>query len=107
MYELQPLPPQHTPSTPQARPRNRFGAGMVSGALAFVTLAALAAALAVLGYALIARDLPSPSELRQRASTFQSHAHLRPRGQPAQRSVRPQHRPPHRGQTLANISPDT
>ena len=71
MYELKPLPPQPSPTVPPRRP-NRFAAGLVSGMLAFVTLAALGAALGVLGYALIARDLPAPAELRQRASAFQS-----------------------------------
>ena len=72
MYELKPLPAQPTPTTTPPRKKNRFGTGVASGMLAFVTLAALVAALAVLGYALIARDLPSPNELRQRASAFQS-----------------------------------
>ena len=44
----------------------------MSGVFAFITLAALMLAGVLIGYALMARDLPSPDELRQRASTFQS-----------------------------------
>ncbi len=44
----------------------------MSGVFAFVTVAALMLAGVLIGYALIARDLPSPDELRQRASNFQS-----------------------------------
>ena len=85
MYELQPI--QEKPSkrssqggAPQGKPptarrknsRGRFWPGFVAGIFAFVTLAALGLAMALVGYAAIARDLPSPSELRTRASTFQS-----------------------------------
>jgi 1A family penicillin-binding protein len=40
--------------------------------LAFVACAALVSAFLLLGYGLIARDLPAPAELRQRASSFQT-----------------------------------
>ena len=46
--------------------------GVVSGMLAFITFAALTMGALLIGYAVIARDLPSPTELRQRASSFQS-----------------------------------
>ena len=85
MYELQPIqekPSKRAPqgSASQGKPqiprgkssRGRFWPGFVAGIFAFVTLAALGLALTLVGYAAIARDLPSPSELRTRASTFQS-----------------------------------
>ncbi|PJF46299.1 MAG: hypothetical protein CUN48_14495, partial [Candidatus Thermofonsia Clade 3 bacterium] len=42
------------------------------GVVSFVLLAALTLGGLLIGYALMARDLPSPAELRQRASAFQS-----------------------------------
>ncbi|MBK8047119.1 MAG: PBP1A family penicillin-binding protein [Anaerolineales bacterium] len=69
MYELQPTP-QPKPVSP--RREGRFWRGFVSGMLAFITLAALGLTLLLLGYGFIARDLPSPGELRERASDFQS-----------------------------------
>ncbi|HRW50990.1 MAG TPA: transglycosylase domain-containing protein, partial [Caldilinea sp.] len=73
MYELQPAQPRRsrTPGNVPAR-RNRFWRGFVGGALLFVMLAVLGAGVLLIGYAAMARDLPSPSELRQRASTFQT-----------------------------------
>ena len=70
MYELQPIAPQQPPTRRQSG--NRFWRGFVSGMLAFVACAAAVSALLLLGYGVIARDLPSPSELRQRASSFQT-----------------------------------
>lgn len=75
MYELQPIQaPQ--PKSPKASSRqtagNRFWPGVVSGIFAFVTLGALVSAVLLIAYSAIARDLPSPNELRQRASSFQS-----------------------------------
>ncbi len=75
MYELQPVQPKRTrpPGTSPAQPkRNRFWRGFAGGALLFVMLAVLGAGVLLIGYAAMARDLPSPSELRQRASTFQT-----------------------------------
>ena len=72
MYQLQPVQPANRTSSNRRPPGGRFQRGLVSGMLAFVTLGALTAAVLLVGYALIARDLPAPSELRQRASTFQS-----------------------------------
>lgn len=75
MYELKPIPPQPEPSLRSNRVRRsgrRFWPGFISGIFAFVTFAALALALLLVGYAAIARDLPEPEELSQRASTFQS-----------------------------------
>ena len=75
MYELQPLPPPQSPKPRAARRQaagSRFWPGVVSGIFAFVALAALVLAILLIGYAAIARDLPSPNELRQRASAFQS-----------------------------------
>ena len=97
MYELQPVQPRRSrqPGTPPAS-RSRFWRGFAGGALLFVMLAVLGAGALLIGYAAMARDLPSPSELRQRASTFQTHAHLRPRGQSAQRDLRSRRRPAHR-----------
>jgi len=73
MYELQPVQPRRSrqPGTPPA-PRSRFWRGFAGGALLFVMLAVLGAGVLLIGYAAMARDLPSPSELRQRASTFQT-----------------------------------
>ena len=76
MYELQPIssPPPHAPQrTPaQSGRRGRFLPGFIAGVFAFVTLGALALAATLVGYAAIAQDLPSPSELSTRASSFQS-----------------------------------
>lgn len=77
MYELQPIQPPSSSSQPRPRPgassrARRFWRGFFSGMAAFVTAAALGGALLLIGYALIARNLPAPDELRQRASTFQS-----------------------------------
>ncbi|HMN28316.1 MAG TPA: PBP1A family penicillin-binding protein, partial [Caldilineaceae bacterium] len=44
----------------------------MTGILAFVALAAFALSAALIGYALIARTLPSPKDLRAEASSFQS-----------------------------------
>ncbi len=75
MYELQPFQPKRArPSGPAPAPtqRGRFWRGFASGALLFVMLAVLGAGVLLIGYAAMARDLPSPGELRQRASTFQT-----------------------------------
>ena len=70
MYELQPIqekPSKRSPQggAPQGKPptarrknsRGRFWPGFVAGIFAFVTLAALGLAMALVGYAAIARDL--------------------------------------------------
>ena len=71
-------PPPRTPQAarpprPGARPRGRrFRQGLLAGTLTFAAAAALAIAVALLGYAAIAADLDSPAELRNRTSTFQT-----------------------------------
>ena len=72
-FDLQPKP-RPTPSTARASRRARAGfqRGLLSGALAFTILAALALGGALIGYAAIASGLPAPGELTQRASRFQS-----------------------------------
>jgi 1A family penicillin-binding protein len=75
MYELQPIPSKRLRPTGNApaptRPR-RFWQGFGIGVLIFVILAVLGIGGLLIGYATMARDLPSPSELRARASTFQT-----------------------------------
>lgn len=75
MYELQPVQPKRPrtgDSAPDQFPTNRFWQGFGGGVLTFVLLAVLVIGGLLIGYATMARDLPSPAELRQRASTFQS-----------------------------------
>ena len=75
MYELQPAPPKRPRSNgaaPGPARNRRFWQGVGSGVLAFVISAVLVAGGVLIGYATMARDLPSPTELRQRASTFQT-----------------------------------
>jgi penicillin-binding protein 1C len=45
---------------------------MISGLLTFLLLAALAVGIGLVGYSLIASDLPAPGDLRNRASNFQT-----------------------------------
>jgi 1A family penicillin-binding protein len=75
MYELQPVQPKRSRTNGGApaptRPR-RFWQGFGIGVLLFVILAVLGIGGLLIGYATMARDLPSPSELRARASTFQT-----------------------------------
>lgn len=75
MYELQPAPPQRPRSNgaaPEPARNRRFWQGVGSGVLAFMISAVLVAGGVLIAYATMARDLPSPTELRQRASTFQT-----------------------------------
>lgn len=76
MYELQPVQPKQIRpaggNAPGQPSRNRFWQGFGIGVIAFVLLVVLVVGALLIGYALMARDLPSPAELRQRASTFQS-----------------------------------
>ena len=75
MYELQPVQPKRSRSQPgRAEPRRgrRFWQGFLTGALLFVVLAGLVVGGLLIGYAAMARDLPSPGELRQHASSFQT-----------------------------------
>ncbi|MFZ4848409.1 MAG: transglycosylase domain-containing protein [Caldilinea sp.] len=69
MYQLHSV---RRPVTRPTGPYNRFWQGVAAGALTFVLLALLTAGILLAGYAVMARDLPAPSELRQRASTFQT-----------------------------------
>ena len=76
MYDLQP----RTPPVPRPRrapgDRIRFGRGFVSGLLAFVALAAFGLSAALIGYALIARTLPSPKRAACAGQLVSEHAHL-------------------------------
>ncbi|MCC9075857.1 PBP1A family penicillin-binding protein [Litorilinea aerophila] len=67
-FELQPRAPR------RSRPRagGGFVRGLISGILAFVALAAFGLGGGLIGYAVIAADLPAPDELTSRASSFQS-----------------------------------
>lgn len=49
-----------------------FRRGLMSGFFAFIALGAFGLGLMLIGYAVIAADLPLPSELESRASSFQS-----------------------------------
>ncbi|MFM7584638.1 MAG: transglycosylase domain-containing protein, partial [Caldilinea sp.] len=69
MYQLHSV---RRPVTRPTGPYNRFWQGVAAGALTFVLLTLLTAGILLAGYAVMARDLPAPSELRQRASTFQT-----------------------------------
>lgn len=66
-YDLVPREP-----APAAPPRPTFGRGLLSGALVFLVFAVFALGMSIIGYAMIASDLPAPGELRNRASTFQT-----------------------------------
>ncbi|MEZ4555038.1 MAG: PBP1A family penicillin-binding protein [Caldilineaceae bacterium] len=66
-FDLLPREPAAPPP-----PRPTFGRGLLSGALVFLVLAVFALGASIIGYALIAADLPAPGELRNRASTFQT-----------------------------------
>ena len=75
-----PRPATPRPATPPpvishaARPMTaaRIARGLVMATLALLVGAFLLASTAAVGYSLVARDLPRPSELRQRASTFET-----------------------------------
>ncbi|MBP9074536.1 MAG: transglycosylase domain-containing protein [Caldilineaceae bacterium] len=73
-YDLKPVPQFQEPLPPTGpEPASRaLWRGFWSGVFAFIALAALGLSVALLGYAYIARDLPAPNELRQRASSFRS-----------------------------------
>ena len=49
-----------------------MGRGFVSGVLTFVVLSAFLIGLGLIGYSLMAGDLPAPDELDDRASHFQT-----------------------------------
>lgn len=73
IYDLQPRqPPQRPARRTTGSANNSLTRGFISGVLAFVALAAFGLSAALIGYALIARTLPPPAELRARASSFQS-----------------------------------
>ncbi|MEZ4730887.1 MAG: PBP1A family penicillin-binding protein [Caldilineaceae bacterium] len=67
MYELRTTPPVRT--RPQ---RGEFNRGMTIGSLTFLIAALLAVAGLLIAYATVASALPSPDELKNRTSTFQS-----------------------------------
>ena len=85
-FDLQPRQPRRRPETRPAQPqvrgatrrrdaapsRGSFRRGLLMGLLSFVVLAALGLGGALIAYAVIAGDLPSPGELTNRASAFQS-----------------------------------
>lgn len=67
MYELKTAPP------PRTRPqRGDFNRGMTIGSITFLIVALLTLAGLLLAYATVAGALPSPDELKNRTSTFQS-----------------------------------
>jgi 1A family penicillin-binding protein len=73
----QPGRPPAAPPPVSSRPAKKGGGarvlrGLGIGFLAVVVLGFLFASLAAIGYSLVARDLPRPSELRDRASTFET-----------------------------------
>jgi penicillin-binding protein 1C len=68
-FELRPrVRPQRRP----AQSGGTFSRGFFSGLFAFIALAAFGLGLLLIGYAFIARNLPLPTELESRASSFQS-----------------------------------
>lgn len=68
-FELRPrVPPQRA----QRQSGSTFSRGFFSGLFAFIALAAFGLGLLLIGYAFIARDLPLPTELESRATSFQS-----------------------------------
>lgn len=76
-YDLQSRPKARPPkirgAAGRAPKRNRsFMRGFVGGVLTFLALAAFGLGIALIGYATIAGNLPAPTELTNRASTFQS-----------------------------------
>ncbi|MFO7661147.1 MAG: PBP1A family penicillin-binding protein [Chloroflexota bacterium] len=67
-----PAPPPVTSQPTKGGDGARVLRGIGIGLLAVVVLGFLFASLAAIGYSLVARDLPRPSELRARASTFET-----------------------------------
>ncbi len=57
---------------PGGRRARGFGRGFAGGLLAFLVFAAFLFGLGLIGYAVIAGDLPAPGDLRNRASAFQT-----------------------------------
>ena len=72
LYDLQPRQTQRPRPPRSTASPNSLWRGFISGVLAFVTLAAFGLSTALIAYAVIARTLPPPDELRARASSFQS-----------------------------------
>lgn len=77
MYELKPISSSPPPRTPKTAPeksarRGRFWPGFIAGVFAFVTLGALILTATLVGYTAITQDIPTPGELSERASSFQS-----------------------------------
>jgi len=81
-YQQQP-PRQSAPPRPASPPpvvspakrpmtAGRIGRGLLIALMILIVGAFLAASTAAVGYSLVARDLPRPSELRGRASTFET-----------------------------------
>ena len=68
-FDLVPREPQQ-PQTVRRQPT--FLRGVLSGILFFLVLAVFGLGLSLIGYAVIAGDLPAPGELQNRASSFQS-----------------------------------
>ncbi len=73
---VRPAPPATPPPVVSHAKRpmtaGRIGRGLLIALMVFVVGAFLAASTAAVGYSLVARDLPRPSELRGRASTFET-----------------------------------
>lgn len=62
----------HQQKKPKKQQRGSFMLGLLSGILAYVVLLLIAAGSALIAYAFISNDLPSPNDLTSRASSFQS-----------------------------------
>jgi 1A family penicillin-binding protein len=78
-----PIPPATRPAPPATPPpvvthtkrpmtAGRIGRGLLITLMVLIVGAFLLASTAAVGYSLVARDLPRPSELRGRASTFET-----------------------------------
>lgn len=76
MYDLVPKQqPSPRPSPRMRKAASRSGLlwrGALTGALVFVVCALLLISFGLISYAVFARDLPSPGDLRNRASSFQT-----------------------------------
>jgi len=66
------LRPKRARPAQSAHSSGTFGRGLLSGFFAFIALTAFGLGALLIGYAFVAQDLPLPSELANRASSFQS-----------------------------------